>query len=235
MTEGMFQFFSRTDTLFRIPPRRGFYSGSARCRRQTHRSPNQTLHPLMAPENQNNGCFIPILVLIFAVFRIAHDSQFLRRSWGIRHAASPCSISRSYPIDALLAGNRRRRGHRDGRAIRNGIWDSYHNKPLIRRGITAGDAPKACPSATASQCFSIDCALNFPGSSGSPVLLYNRGSYATPQAFTWLGNGALSCSVFSTRSTAHHRRQCSYVVTIPTIQVPTGSIGSIPNHLRPMS
>jgi V8-like Glu-specific endopeptidase len=52
----------------------------------------------------------------------------------------------------------------------NGIWDSKNNRPIIRRGITAtppydnfDDGPQ----------FVIDCAC-FPGSSGSPVLIYDH-------------------------------------------------------------
>lgn len=55
----------------------------------------------------------------------------------------------------------------------NGIWDSLHNRPINRRGITASD-PKL-PFKGAEE-FLIDASI-FPGSSGSPVVLYNLGPY----------------------------------------------------------
>lgn len=55
-----------------------------------------------------------------------------------------------------------------------GIWDSVNNMPIVRRGITATHPAKDYAGKTQ---FMIDAAC-FPGSSGSPVFLYNMGSYA---------------------------------------------------------
>lgn len=55
----------------------------------------------------------------------------------------------------------------------NGIWDSTHNLPIIRRGITATH-PKL--SYNGKPEFIIDAAC-FPGSSGSPVFLADIGSF----------------------------------------------------------
>lgn len=55
----------------------------------------------------------------------------------------------------------------------NGIWDSINNLPIVRRGSTAsppGTRFEGRPE------FVIDAAC-FPGSSGSPVILANAGSY----------------------------------------------------------
>lgn len=56
----------------------------------------------------------------------------------------------------------------------DGIWDSYNNMPIVRRGITAtslqldfNNEPK----------FLIDAAI-YGGSSGSPVYIFNQGSYS---------------------------------------------------------
>jgi hypothetical protein len=56
----------------------------------------------------------------------------------------------------------------------NALWDSVNNLPLMRAGITATH-PKY--DFEGEPCFLIDCAC-FPGSSGSPVFLYNRSSYS---------------------------------------------------------
>jgi hypothetical protein len=55
----------------------------------------------------------------------------------------------------------------------NGIWDTHNNFPIMRRGSTATHPAK---NYDGQRRFLIDAAV-FPGSSGSPVLLYNLGSY----------------------------------------------------------
>lgn len=57
----------------------------------------------------------------------------------------------------------------------DGIWDSYNNMPIVRKGITAtslqldfNNEPK----------FLIDAAI-YGGSSGSPVYIFNQGSYSS--------------------------------------------------------
>lgn len=57
----------------------------------------------------------------------------------------------------------------------NGIWDPANNMPIIRRGVTATH-PNLDYEGRRE--FMIDAAC-FPGSSGSPVFLYNHGSWAT--------------------------------------------------------
>ncbi|XDD53032.1 serine protease [Leptospira sp. WS4.C2] len=59
----------------------------------------------------------------------------------------------------------------------NGIWDKTNNLPVIRQGITASH-PKLNYNGKSE--ILIDCAC-FPGSSGSPVLVYNHGGYATKE------------------------------------------------------
>lgn len=67
-----------------------------------------------------------------------------------------------------------------------GLWDSANNMPLFRRGITAthphlnyADKPD----------FMIDAAC-YPGSSGSPVFLFNQGNYTTRNT-TYIGSQRL--------------------------------------------
>lgn len=56
-----------------------------------------------------------------------------------------------------------------------GMWDSANNLPIVRRGITA--TPYARDYSGRPE-FLIDCAC-FPGSSGSPILIADSGSYST--------------------------------------------------------
>lgn len=56
----------------------------------------------------------------------------------------------------------------------NGLWDHVNNLPIVRHGITAtGFKFNYCGNPH----FVIDCAC-FPGSSGSPVLIFNQSGYS---------------------------------------------------------
>lgn len=59
----------------------------------------------------------------------------------------------------------------------NGLWDSKHNFPITRRGVTATPPGVAF---NGRHEFVIDCAC-FPGSSGSPVLLFNPSGYISKE------------------------------------------------------
>ena len=65
----------------------------------------------------------------------------------------------------------------------NGISDNAHNIPVFRRGITA--TPVYIDFQNRQE-FLIDAAI-FPGSSGSPVFLFNQGTYATRAGVTNIG------------------------------------------------
>lgn len=56
----------------------------------------------------------------------------------------------------------------------DGIADNYNNLPVVRRGITATSIKYDFDN---KKEFLIDSAI-FPGSSGSPVFIYNQGSYS---------------------------------------------------------
>jgi len=62
----------------------------------------------------------------------------------------------------------------------DGIWDEKNNLPVTRRGITATH-PRIDYNGNGE--FLIDTAV-FTGSSGSPVYLFNQGSYATDKGIT---------------------------------------------------
>lgn len=66
----------------------------------------------------------------------------------------------------------------------SGIWDSTHNLPIIRKGITT-TYPKLAFNGKAE--FLIDAAC-FPGSSGSPVFLANIGSYINKNGSVCIGS-----------------------------------------------
>jgi hypothetical protein len=66
----------------------------------------------------------------------------------------------------------------------NGIWDEINFLPITRRGTTA--TPMAVNFGGKKQ-FVIDASV-FPGSSGSPVFLFNKGMYSDRQGNPNFGN-----------------------------------------------
>jgi V8-like Glu-specific endopeptidase len=66
----------------------------------------------------------------------------------------------------------------------NGIWDATNNLPILRRGYTATPFVRDYENRKE---FVIDAAC-FPGSSGSPVFLFNRGPYSTGGSGIVLGS-----------------------------------------------
>jgi len=66
----------------------------------------------------------------------------------------------------------------------NGLWDAKNNMPVVRRGITA--TPPFLEFEGRPE-FLIDCAC-FRGSSGSPILLFNWGSYAGKEGGITIGS-----------------------------------------------
>jgi hypothetical protein len=61
-----------------------------------------------------------------------------------------------------------------------GLWDEVNNFPLFRRGITASHPAFDYQGESVTV---VDMAC-FPGSSGSPVLLFDQGAYATKGGLT---------------------------------------------------
>lgn len=86
----------------------------------------------------------------------------------------------------------------------SGIFDDVNSMPLIRRGITASPIWNDFEG---QPFFVIDAGV-FPGSSGSPVFIYNQGSYATDKGIT-IGTRVLFIgiisSVFISRDTEKNR------------------------------
>lgn len=62
----------------------------------------------------------------------------------------------------------------------NGLWDDCNNLPIVRRGTTA---TPAYVDYRGKKEFLVDMAC-YPGSSGSPILLYNCGTYHTSGGIT---------------------------------------------------
>ncbi len=103
----------------------------------------------------------------------------------------------------------------------NGLWDEANNYPLIRRGITAShpavDFDVGGVAATV-----IDAAC-FPGSSGSPVILYNVGTYSDKKGNTVVGSRTMLLGVLFAGPTMQTDGKI-VIRTIPTVDVPVPEI-----------
>lgn len=107
----------------------------------------------------------------------------------------------------------------------NGIWDEKNNKPILRKGTTATHPNK---DYNGKKEFMIDAAC-FPGSSGSPVLLFNGNGYTDKKGETYLGTRMffLGALYAGPQHTATGEIQ---IVTVPNFQKPI-AFSRIPNNL----
>jgi hypothetical protein len=107
----------------------------------------------------------------------------------------------------------------------NGIWDSANNMPIVRRGITATHPAK---DYNGKPEFMIDAAC-FPGSSGSPVVLFNHGSY-TPRGGALTGGTRVMLLGVLYAGPQHTAKGDIVIEKIPTNERPV-AISRIPNNL----
>jgi hypothetical protein len=107
----------------------------------------------------------------------------------------------------------------------NGIWDKVNNMPILRKGITATH-PNLNWNGNPE--FMIDAAC-FPGSSGSPIFLFNQGSYSTKSGDLIVGNRVKLLGIL------YAGPQCTITGDLEIINVPTQqrpmAISQIPINL----
>lgn len=108
----------------------------------------------------------------------------------------------------------------------NGIWDQRNNMPIVRRGVTATN-PKH--DYNGLPLFVIDCAC-FPGSSGSPVLVFNQGAYADASGGMVFGGGRVLLLGVLFAGPQHIAEGEVQTVEVPLQQVSI-SMSRIPNNL----
>lgn len=97
----------------------------------------------------------------------------------------------------------------------NGLWDDYNNQPIIRRGITATHPLK---DYRGRKEFMIDAAC-FPGSSGSPILIYEWGVH-TPRTGAPRAGARISLLGVLFAGPVYTAEGTIEVIDVPTRQVP---------------
>lgn len=108
----------------------------------------------------------------------------------------------------------------------NGIWDVRNNMPIVRKGITATN-PKN--DYNGLPIFVIDCAC-FPGSSGSPVLIFNQGGYTDAKGNTHLGANRVILMGVLFAGPQHVAQGEVQTIDVPLQQMSI-SMSRIPNNL----
>ena len=108
----------------------------------------------------------------------------------------------------------------------NGIWDEKNNMPIFRKGITATH-PNLDWNGRPE--FLIDAAC-FPGSSGSPVFLFNQGGYATKSGGLVIGPSRVKLLGVLYAGPQHSVSGEVQIVQVPTQNVAV-AVSSIPNNL----
>lgn len=108
----------------------------------------------------------------------------------------------------------------------NGIWDEKNNMPIVRRGITATN-PKN--DYNGLPMFVIDCAC-FPGSSGSPVLIFDQTGYADASGNINLSGGRIILLGVLFAGPQHIAEGEIQTIDVPLAQIPI-SLSKIPNNL----
>ncbi len=129
-----------------------------------------TLHP----DSSVDLCAMPIAPLLRSTDKLG--KHFFRCSFSEDIVATRDILSELMVLDEVIM---------IGYPI--GIWDSRNNMPIFRKGVTA---TRPDLDFEGRKEFMIDTAC-FPGSSGSPVLLFNSGVYITRDGSTRMGGNRL--------------------------------------------
>lgn len=107
----------------------------------------------------------------------------------------------------------------------NGLWDRTNNLPIFRKGVLATDYKRDW---NGRKEFLIDAAC-FPGSSGSPVMLFDVGSYQTRKG-TFMGASRIKLLGVLYAGPQHTVEGEIKIVLVPTQQKAV-TISGIPNNL----
>lgn len=106
----------------------------------------------------------------------------------------------------------------------NGIWDSVNNMPIFRKGTTATNP---LIDYNGKKEIMIDIAA-FPGSSGSPVLIFNEGGYRDKKGNMYWGNSRII--LLGVLYAGPQATATGEIIMTPNIQRPI-AVSHIPNNL----
>lgn len=108
----------------------------------------------------------------------------------------------------------------------NGLWDATNNFPLLRRGITASH-PAVDFDVDGVPTTVVDVA-SFPGSSGSPVFIYNNGTISDKKGNTTVGTRVIFLGVLYSGPTFQPDGTI-VIKNIPTVSVAVPQVNMMMN------
>ena len=108
----------------------------------------------------------------------------------------------------------------------NGLWDEVNNMPLFRKGITSSH-PSLDWNGKSEMLIDAAC---FPGSSGSPVFLFNEGGYVDRKGTTHMGSSRVKLLGILYAGPQHTAKGEIKIVTVPTSVAPMAVTG-VPNNI----
>jgi len=106
----------------------------------------------------------------------------------------------------------------------NGIWDSTNNMPIFRKGTTATNP---LLDYNGKKEIMIDIAA-FPGSSGSPVLIFNENGYSDRNGNTYMGSSRII--LLGVLFAGPQATATGEIIMTPNLQRPV-ALSKIPNNL----
>lgn len=167
------------------------------------------------PNSNVDLCALPILPLVEAAKRLGGHRLFYRT---FDNSLIPNQeIAETFDVaeDVLMIG------------YPDGLWDSVNNMPIVRRGTTATQYKL---DYNGKKEFIVDAAC-FPGSSGSPILMCNIGSFRNKYGGTEFGKSRFYLLGILYAGPQHSINGDIKVVTIPTASQAIISRSTIPNNL----
>ena len=170
---------------------------------------------VMHPDPQVDICVMPI----FTIIDLAH--KYLKKIFFYTPFANSLIPSKEQLEEVDVAEEVLMIGYP------NGLWDSINNMPIVRKGIMATNI---LLDHNGKREFVIDAAC-FPGSSGSPVILVNKGTYTDKRGNLKLGGRRLMLLGILYAGPQMTVTGELKVVTIPNIQQKVMSVSHIPNNL----
>lgn len=168
---------------------------------------------LFHPDTNVDLCIMPIAPIITAAKRI--EKQFFFRTYDKRQLPDKQHLDELDVVEEILM---------IGYPI--GIMDSRNNMPIVRRGTTATHPNIDYNGAKE---FLIDAAC-FPGSSGSPVVVYDKNGYTTRLGDFKAGESRLLFLGVLYAGPQFTAIGDIEIVTVPIAQKPI-AISRIPNNL----
>lgn len=167
----------------------------------------------MHPDNNVDLCALPINVLVNAASKLGHTLYYRTLNNGnIPNEEVAKDIDAIE--DVLMVG------------YPNSLWDATNNLPIVRKGITATNYNV---DYNGDKKFLVDMAV-FPGSSGSPVFIFNKGAYTKKDGEVYLGSRFLFLGIVAEVFIKSLKGEIK-VVPVPIANIKLETVTDIPINL----